>query len=127
MFFFQFWEGSYPFLSLLPFPMSCPVSLPLMTCLTSPSSYDCHYFLSTLESATDSGSDSPGLLESDTTSVAFLSPSGLAYDASSVSEVASVVPLPSNLGSRPCYNVKQRPTIRHLGQRGQGILMMLTH
>ena len=33
---FLFWKGAIPFLSLLPLPMSCPVSLPHMTCPISP-------------------------------------------------------------------------------------------
>ena len=126
-YFFLFWEGAFPFLSLPSLPMSCPVSLSLhMTGPISPPSYDSHNFPPHLESVIDSRSDSPGLSESGTDSVASPSPSELAYDADSKNEVLYVVFLFPKFGGRPCYNVKQRPSVSFLDQRGQRIPLALS-
>ena len=76
---------------------------------------------------TDSGSDGPGLSESDTDSVACLSPSESPYDANSENDVLCVVSVPPIVGSRPLYNHEQEATAQHPGQRGQRILAAPDH
>ena len=120
-------EGPSLFLIPLPSLWVAQFPSPIQHAQSPLPSYDSHNFPPSLESATDSESDSPPFPESDTDTVASPFPSKSVYHPKSKGGVPCMVPVPPNFGGEPCYHQGPQLNTQLHGQRSQRISLLPGH